>query len=110
MLDYPQCADEEELVTFNKFGQPVCHCASDTYPLEDPFSVQDIPGQKKCYKIGEKGPCPYKEALDLPDYDDSSGLLKCGRKNFLVALSAFSGPTIRCSSGKVFVFNSCRPG
>ncbi len=33
--DYPECSDDEILI-FNNFGQTVCHCGPDTFPLEDP--------------------------------------------------------------------------
>ena len=107
-MDFPECSDDE-LVVLNNFGQPVCHCASDTHPLEDPFSVQDITDQKKCYHISEQGPCLTDEVLVLPDDDNSPQLLTCVF-NF-AAFSAISDSMQpnNCPSGEIKAFGFCRP-
>ncbi len=109
-MDQPECSDDE-LIIFNDFGQPVCHCASDTYPLEDPSLVQDLPLKKRCFKIGDKEPCPTDQALVLSDDDSSSGLLKCGVN--LVPFTIFNpsrNATNKCRRGQIYIFDQCRPG
>ena len=103
-MNYPECSDDESIL-LNNFGQPVCHCANDTYPLEDPFTYKNITSQRKCYQIGEGGPCPMDEGLEMAE-NTSPGLLRCGHN---IAPLSILPKGNRCRSGQIFAFGSCRP-
>ena len=107
--DYPECS-ENEMVVFNDFAQPVCHCGPDTFPLEDPYSDQGNPDRKKCYLVGEEGPCS-GQMLGMDLSNDSFGLLKCSKGSDLVPLCAIScTPGSKCGSGQVYAFGKCQKG
>ena len=104
-VDLPDCP-EDQVVSFNRFGQLVCVCKPGTYPLLDP-SLQPDPGHR-CFKKFDQGPCDSLESLDFDGFDHVTGpLLSCqGLRDLLSASDPI--PFRACVPDKVFVLGKCR--
>jgi len=90
---------------------PVCHCGHNTFPLEDPYSSKNNPDWKKCYEIGEKGPCTGEgQELVMDLIDGSSDLLKCSAGTDLVPFCTTCLPGNMCVGGQVKAFGTCQKG
>ncbi len=103
--DYPECP-EEQTITFNDFGQPVCACDGGTYLLSP--DQPKLPG-KECYAVEDKGPCEANQTL-LLDEDKIRLLCKAEAEDLVPLTAADSFASAKCPAGQVYSFKRCQPG